>query len=96
MKQLLAILILALAPFVLTNCSKIYSDATVVRNCTGEYLKMGKKHFLVENKEILSGIDTGSSIDVKYERVLEPEPSNEIICLLYFEFEGVIRVTELK
>ena len=71
--------------------------ATVTRDCTGTYLRVDSKDWLVCNAEILSKHKEGAVVSAKFERTnLCPEFADKVVCMMYHENEGLIRITDLK
>ncbi len=71
--------------------------ATVTRDCTGTYLRMDSKDWLVCNADILNKYKEGATVSAKFVKTDEcPEFADKIFCMMYHENEGLIRITDLN
>ncbi len=71
--------------------------AIVTRDCTGTYLRVDSKDWLVCNAEILSKHKDGAVVTAKFIKTDQcPEFADKIFCMMYHENEGLIRITDLK
>ena len=81
------------------SCKKSnHQEATVVKDCSGTYLKIGGKEHQVCNAEYLSPFEDGDKVAVDYKSLegcdnLRPIPA---ICNLYHPHEGWIEVLKVK
>lgn len=71
------------------------NNATVVRDCSGTYLRMQNDDYLVCNKEILTDIADGSMVEVRYKKVKTCPPTDEVVCMLYHDHKGIVQVTKV-
>jgi hypothetical protein len=100
MKKYILILpfILSLSVFT-TSCKKDKSETmTVVRNCTGTYLRLDGKDYHVCNLEMVEPFSDGESVSVEFKKIKECHGSaNEvIICQMVYENEGWIEVESIE
>lgn len=73
-----------------------YRKATIIRNCTGTYLRFGKKSYMVCNSEKLSTFESNQKLKVKTRKVKScPAPEGEI-CMLYYEYKGAVEIKGIK
>lgn len=70
--------------------------ATVVRDCTGTYLRVGTEDYLVCNREVLTSVPDNAMVGVKYKKVKKCPPTDEMVCMMYHEHKGVVRVTKVQ
>jgi hypothetical protein len=70
--------------------------ATLVRDCTGTYLRFGTDDYLVCNKQDLLSVPDGSSVGVKYKKVKKCPPTDEMVCMMYHEHKGIVYVTKVQ
>ncbi|MBL7893926.1 MAG: hypothetical protein JNK50_01440 [Bacteroidia bacterium] len=72
MKTILTIIYAGL--FFAASCKKLQtSSATVIRDCTGTYLRMNGKDNPVCNYKIITEYTDGSPISVDYKKVVDPK-----------------------
>lgn len=71
-------------------------EATVVRDCTGTYIRTGKSDYLVCNKEILQDIPDGSAVEVRCKKMKKCPPTDEAVCMMYHEHKGIVRITKVQ
>lgn len=77
------------------NCNKYGNgyDATLVRDCTGTYLRVDGKDFHVCNVALTDGISDGTKVKtVFYTQNNCPPQDSTIICAMYHQNEGWIEV----
>lgn len=97
MKQILILTTIALF-FIFTSCDKTYQKMTVIKDCTGVYLRseQGAEYFVCNNST-LSGYSDGDEIKVEIETVnecyglLEP-----VTCSTVHPNQGKIEVVKIK
>jgi len=97
--KLVKLLFSAFVTTALWSCaaSGAAKKATVTRDCTGTYLRVDSKDWLVCNAEILSRHKEGAVVNAKFIKTDQcPEFADKIFCMMYHENEGLIRITELK
>lgn len=71
-------------------------EATVVKDCTGSYLRMNNKDYQVCNVDVLSDYESNSKIEVNYKSISTCDWGDQIICEMYHENEGLIEITGIK
>ena len=92
----------ALAPLLLVaiiSCKKIvHQSSTIVRDCTGTYLRINEKDYQVCNLEKVNPYADGDLITVTYKKINKCSSSNNdaITCKLFHANEGWIEVTKIK
>jgi hypothetical protein len=91
---LAAVLIAGLTGSSFTSARK--KQATIVRDCSGTYIRSGKTDYLVCNKEILQDIPDGSAVSVSFKKTTACPPTDEMVCLLYHEHAGVITISKVQ
>ena len=96
MKSTLNIFVVLLALTTLMSCDKSKVKMTVVKDCTGVYLRDNSRDYLVCNDEILENYSAGDKIKVSYDDleecfgILEP-----VVCEMAHIYDGKIEVTEI-
>lgn len=71
--------------------------ATVVRDCTGTYLRVATKDYLVCNNTILKNYKEGAEVTAKFAKTDScPEFNDKAVCMMYHENEGTVRISEVK
>jgi hypothetical protein len=84
--------------FAMAGCTKEKNEmVTIVKNCTGVYIQIEGKHFLVCNEEVFANIDNGSSKRIVFKKVKSCKAKNdkEIVCTMYFQHEGKVEVLQV-
>ncbi len=72
-------------------------SATVIKDCTGTYLRMSKKDFFVCNVSITESYKSEAQVLVSFKNVQECNPDeNEIVCYMLHENEGPIEISKIK
>lgn len=85
--------------FILTHsCSSVSGvEARVVRDCTGTYIRVGEKDYLVCNRNLLDTYHDGDSVRVRFSPVDNcPELDSTITCLMFHQHEGLIRLKKVN
>ena len=95
------ILITLLAGFTLltaTSCSKKNQKGEVIRNCTGDYMKINKDHYRVFNPIMLENFESGDQIEFSYtfdKPDQQTSADQGFICEMYFPYKDDIYITEV-
>ncbi|MCG8576632.1 MAG: hypothetical protein MI810_17265 [Flavobacteriales bacterium] len=77
---------------VFTACSK-GKEQKIIRNCTGTYLNISEKNYLICNPEAVADYENGDKVELDYEKVGECNPaSDDPICEMYFPFDGNVTI----
>lgn len=95
LKSVLAIAGLAL----MTSCSvsTVKSTATVIKDCTGTYLRINNEDYQVCNADILKDHQEGSTVSATYRKVQKcPELKGRVVCAMYHEKAGNIRIQSIN
>jgi len=87
--------ILVLSSFLLAGCKKNNKMATVIKNCTGYYLRVDGKEYRVCNYMKLNAYSHGISIEVNFKEIKKCD-SDQIACQLAYPYESDIRVTYVR
>ena len=97
MKKILSIITVA---FLLTmfSCTKERNKSmTVVKDCTGTYLRMDGKDYHVCNLEKLSSYSDGTKVTATFKKIENcPSSSETIVCKMLHENEGWVEVVKIK
>lgn len=100
MKKINIILFIFLAlATIFTSCDKeAYQTATVVRDCTGTYLRLNSKDYLVCNLGKVASFSTGQTVTATFRKLKEcNDPAQPtIICQMLHQNEGWIEVIKIK
>ena len=97
MKKILSITAIALL-FTMFACNKEKCKSmTVVKDCTGTYLRLDGKDFHVCNEEKLSSFSSGTTITASFKTIENCKALEEkFVCKMYHKNEGWIEVVNLK
>lgn len=82
-----------------SSCQKdTYEIVTVVRDCTGTYLRLNEKDYHVCNPEMVSSFDNGVTIAAVFDKitVCNGSAKDDIVCLMMHYNEGWINVKRVK
>ena len=95
------ILSLGLFSTLLFSCATVHDrlqTGTIVKDCTGTYLRVGENEdYLVCNSDILASKKEGEKVSVVYDYTKEcKERDGKIMCMMYHENKGMIRVKSVK
>ena len=72
-------------------------SGTIVRDCTGTYIRVEGKDYLVCNFKKIQNYKEGSKAKVSYEIPKEcPEFDGIAVCMMYHEHVGMIRILSIK
>lgn len=92
-----AIPFLAIPLVISCSVAKKSSNATVIRDCTGTYLRMDSKDYLVCNATVLKDVKTGSAVNAVFSKTDKcPELEGVMVCMMYHKNEGTIRIDSFK
>lgn len=70
---------------------------TVVRDCSGTYLRLDGKDYHVCNEEKLSSFSSGTNVTATFKTLQNCKVLEEkIVCKLYHKNEGWVEVVNLK
>lgn len=81
----------------LSSCDKLETQAIVVKDCTGTYLRINQKDYMVCNYEVLQNHSNGAEIRVDFKTAESCfHLIDLVVCEMYHENEGLIQVTKIK
>ena len=82
---------------VFSSCGKIMRNGKINRDCTGTYLELNNRDYLICNPSMTNSIPNGESIKVKYNKKSScPSNPDLILCELYHKSYGFVEITEIK
>lgn len=93
------IILLAISLLTFSACEKVTSEQmTVVRDCTGTYLRYQGKDYQVCNLEKVSEFPDGTPVKVTFEKIDNCTGSaiTAIVCEMLHQNEGWIEVKNIK
>lgn len=76
--------------------AKSFTDATVVIDCTGVYLRMNQKDYRVCNEEKVSSFDNGTKVVASFTTIKECPNEKIPICYMLHMYEGWINVNAIR
>jgi hypothetical protein len=89
------ILILAIASFTtFVSCSK--ENMTIIKDCTGSYLRLGGKDYHICNIEATESFDGGTEVEASFERISDCQTKPPTECEMYHKNEGWVNVTDIE
>ncbi|MFO0322118.1 MAG: hypothetical protein ACK504_06800 [Bacteroidota bacterium] len=78
-------------------CKKVKNEAmTVIRDCTGTYLRFKGKDYHVCNLEKVSSFEDGTEVTATFKKIKECSSISGGYCLKFHENEGWINVEKVK
>jgi len=98
-KSSLIFTVILLLSAILTNCKKESTQTvTVVRDCTGTYLRWHEKDYQVCNLEKVFSFPHGAVVAATFSKIKECNGSakDEIVCLMLHPNEGRIEVNRIN
>lgn len=85
----------AITLLTLVACKKVKNETmTVVRDCTGTYLRLNEKDYNVCNFEKVSSFPDGVSVIATFKKI--KNCTSRAVCLTFHENEGWIHVEKIK
>jgi SH3-like domain-containing protein len=82
--------------FIATACSKVNNkDMTVIKDCTGSYLRFNGNDYHICNIEIVENFDSGTEVEASFKKIDECD-NNWAVCQMIHDNEGWINVTKIK
>jgi hypothetical protein len=84
--------------FALISCKKEkLRSMTVVKDCTGVYLRVDGKDYHVCNDGLLEKYSSGASVMATVKTISDcPEQSDRIVCMMFHENEGWVEIVSLR
>jgi len=82
--------------FVLLSCSKKEDNATVIKDCTGAYIRIDSKDYFICNDEMVANFENETKVYVEYDKVEHCDQPDDAICLMLHLSEGTIELTKIK
>ena len=72
-------------------------EASITRDCTGTYVRIHDKDFLVCNINSVAEYNEGDKVKVSYKMVADcPKKEGSVVCMMYHENEGMVRILKVK
>lgn len=96
--HILPLMIFATLLFSCASVNDSKQTGTIVRDCTGTYLRVGdNQDYLVCNSDILTDKKDGEKVSLVFVYTKEcAERDGKIMCMMYHENKGMIRVKSVK
>jgi hypothetical protein len=93
-RQILVLTVVAFTTFI--SCSKMNNkNVTVIKDCTGSYLRFNDEDYQICNIEIVANYDNGSKVESSFKKIDNCE-LNYVVCLMAHKSEGLINVTKIE
>ncbi len=96
MKKSFLVILIALS----SACTKEKSNnsVTVIKDCTGTYLRDNNKDYQVCNISSVASFNDGDVVSASYYQTSSCSDTSQyvIVCMMYHENEGYIYVTSIK
>ncbi|MEZ5196925.1 MAG: hypothetical protein R2764_11115 [Bacteroidales bacterium] len=79
------------------SCSKVSDkNMTVIKDCTGSFLRYNGKDYHICNVEMVGDYDSGMEVEASFKKIKECLQGEISICEMYHQNEGWIQVTRIK
>jgi hypothetical protein len=80
------------------SCKEVGTQkAQVIRNCTGTYLRVEDKDYLVCNLNLLTQYADNEQIEIGIHHIAEcPDLNNKTICMMVYPNAGIVEVVPAK
>lgn len=92
--------LLTITVALLSSCKKEQTESTVIRDCTGTYLRFDSIDWPVCNSDFISDVPTGESINVTYKKVGNGKCADKgkPVCMLFHPntADEWVKVTKIK
>jgi len=85
-----------LSLLVLLSCSKKEDNATVIKDCTGAYIRIDSKDYFICNDEMVVNFENETKVYVEYDKVEQCDQTDDVICLMLHLSEDKIELTKIK
>ncbi|PCJ28861.1 MAG: hypothetical protein COA97_00555 [Flavobacteriales bacterium] len=93
-EKILILTVLFLTTFI--SCSKVNNkNMTVIKDCTGSYLRFNDKDYQVCNIEVVENFDNGTEVKASFKKIDKCE-NNWGGCNMLHQNEGWINVRNIK
>ena len=92
------LLVIVGASALLASCASVTGvEAVVVKDCTGTYVRVSEKDYLVCNKELLDQNQSGDTLHVRFEQISHcPRLDTTIVCMMYHQHEGLVKLKKIN
>lgn len=95
MKNTIIILFLAILTLACTKKNGV--EASITRDCTGTYIRIQDKDYLVCNINSVGEYNEGEKVKVSYKMETDcPEREGLMMCMMYHENKGMVRILKVK
>ena len=95
MKNTIIILVLSILALACTKKSGV--EVSITKDCTGTYIRIHDKDYLVCNINSVAEFNEGDKVKVSYKLVKDcPEREGLMVCMMYHENAGMVRVLKVK
>lgn len=96
-KYLLALALLSVTGLSACVRCKNFKYVTVIKDCTGVYLRDQHKDYRVCNYEVLNGYSDGASVQATYQSVGScPALDTVVVCEMLHPSEGLVEINLLQ
>jgi uncharacterized protein YxeA len=97
MKKLLFILLIPVVAVIAAACNKKQvHQMTVVRDCTGTYLRIDQKDYQVCNTDMTTPYASGTRVKAAFKATGGCSEAPQFVCELYHPSEGWIKIVHIE
>lgn len=81
----------------LASCKKkSEKNALVIKDCTGSYVHINDKDYLICNSELIDNVESGTKLSITYQKAEDCDALSPTLCELYHKNEGTIEITKIN
>ena len=82
--------------FLFNTCEKVAGvKGEIDKDCTGSYLRIEDTDLRICNSNSVKDYPSGTQVKVTYSNTESCKKSNEIVCLMYREYDGDIYIKKI-
>lgn len=79
------------------SCSKVNDkNMIVIKDCTGSYLRFEGNDYHICNIEMVENYDSWTEVEASFKKIDECSEGDVVVCDMFHQNEGLIRVTKIK
>ena len=96
MKNIISVIVVILI-ITSVSCSKVSNkNMTVIKDCTGSYLRFNGKDYHICNLESVLDFESGTEVKATFKKLDNCPDSDEVTCEMLHNNEGWINVTKIE
>ena len=97
MKKIHLLFVVGILLVTVASCSKVSNkEMTVIKDCTGSYLRFNDKDYHICNVESVINYESGTEVKASFERINNCPEDTAVTCDMLHINEGWVRVTNIE